>query len=173
MFSELNDPARQPSVYASLRSLARSQARLEAGIESLLLFRRALASPTMCRFIPALSVPKLNQDRTELTLKESTSESRSDTVALGSLPSVLDSPVLDSPLDSLSWIPCPGFPVCPGFPWIPFHSFLTTNLQDITVSLRAPPCFPRLNAAGARSALEYRLLLWGENRFRKYVLSYW
>src|SRR5258708_40319761 len=26
-------------------------------MESLLLFRRALASPTMCRFIPALSVP--------------------------------------------------------------------------------------------------------------------
>src|SRR5580704_2835533 len=56
MFSELNDPARQPSVYASLCSLARSQARLEARMESLLLFRRALSSPTMCRFIPALSV---------------------------------------------------------------------------------------------------------------------
>ena len=56
MFSELNDPARQPSVYASLPSLARSQARLEAGMDSLLLFRRALSSPTMCRFIPALSV---------------------------------------------------------------------------------------------------------------------
>jgi hypothetical protein len=27
-------------------------------MESLLLFRRALASPTMCRFIPALSVPE-------------------------------------------------------------------------------------------------------------------
>ena len=27
-------------------------------MESLLLFRRALSSPTMCRFIPALSVPK-------------------------------------------------------------------------------------------------------------------
>jgi hypothetical protein len=26
-------------------------------MESLLLFRRALSSPTMCRFIPALSVP--------------------------------------------------------------------------------------------------------------------
>src|SRR5271156_3331785 len=57
MFSELNNPARQPSVYASLQSLARSQARLEARMESLLLFRRALPSPTMCRFIPALSVP--------------------------------------------------------------------------------------------------------------------
>ena len=31
--------------------------RLEARMESLLLFRRALPSPTMCRFIPALSVP--------------------------------------------------------------------------------------------------------------------
>ncbi|MEA2544295.1 MAG: hypothetical protein QOH35_5661 [Acidobacteriaceae bacterium] len=30
MFSELNDPARRLSVYASLPSLARSQARLEA-----------------------------------------------------------------------------------------------------------------------------------------------
>jgi hypothetical protein len=59
MFSELNDPARQPSVYASLPSLARSQARLEARMESLLLFRRALSSPTICRFIPALSVPHL------------------------------------------------------------------------------------------------------------------
>jgi hypothetical protein len=59
MFSELNNPARQPSVYASLPSLARSQARLEAGMDSLLLFRRALSSPTMCRFIPALSVPHL------------------------------------------------------------------------------------------------------------------
>jgi hypothetical protein len=29
-------------------------------MESLLLFRRALSSPTMCRFIPALSVPKLS-----------------------------------------------------------------------------------------------------------------
>ena len=28
-------------------------------MESLLLFRRALASPTMCRFIPALSVPSM------------------------------------------------------------------------------------------------------------------
>ena len=56
MFSELNHPARQPSVYASLLPLTGSQARLEAGIESLLLFRRALPSPTMCRFIPALSV---------------------------------------------------------------------------------------------------------------------
>jgi hypothetical protein len=28
-------------------------------MESLLLFRRALPSPTMCRFIPALSVPNL------------------------------------------------------------------------------------------------------------------
>ncbi len=27
-------------------------------MESLLLFRRALSSPTMCRFIPALSVPE-------------------------------------------------------------------------------------------------------------------
>ena len=42
----------------SLQPLTGSQARLEAGMESLLLLRRALASPTMCRFIPALSVPR-------------------------------------------------------------------------------------------------------------------
>ncbi len=30
-------------------------------MESLLLFRRALSSPTMCRFIPALSVPELSR----------------------------------------------------------------------------------------------------------------
>ena len=29
-------------------------------MESLLLFRRALSSPTMCRFIPALSVPSIS-----------------------------------------------------------------------------------------------------------------
>jgi len=49
-------PPASSSVYASLRSLTRTQARLEARMESLLLFRRALSSPTMCRFIPALSV---------------------------------------------------------------------------------------------------------------------
>jgi hypothetical protein len=32
-------------------------------MESLLLFRRALSSPTMCRFIPALSVPNLPQSK--------------------------------------------------------------------------------------------------------------
>ena len=48
-------PPASSSVYASLWLLAESQARLEAGIKSLLLFRRALSPPTMCRFIPALS----------------------------------------------------------------------------------------------------------------------
>jgi hypothetical protein len=62
MFSELNHPARQPSVYASLLPLTGSQARLEAGIESLLLFRRALPSPTMCRFIPALSITSFERE---------------------------------------------------------------------------------------------------------------
>jgi hypothetical protein len=33
----------------------------EARMESLLLFRRALPSPTMCRFIPALSVPSTSR----------------------------------------------------------------------------------------------------------------
>jgi hypothetical protein len=42
-------------VYASLWLLKETQARLGAGMKSLLLFRRALSSPTMCRFIPALS----------------------------------------------------------------------------------------------------------------------
>jgi hypothetical protein len=48
-------PPASSSVYASPWLLAESQARLEAGMKSLLLFRRALSSPTMCRFIPALS----------------------------------------------------------------------------------------------------------------------
>jgi hypothetical protein len=69
MFSELNYPARQPSVYASLPSLTGPQARLEAGIESLLLFRRALSSPTMCRFIPALSVPNQSSNQSSVLLK--------------------------------------------------------------------------------------------------------
>jgi hypothetical protein len=54
---------RQSSVYASLWLLAESQARLEAGMKSLLLFRRALSSPTMCRFIPALSDEKKHAKR--------------------------------------------------------------------------------------------------------------
>ena len=37
-------------------------------MESLLLFRRALASPTMCRFIPALSVPGFPSAATLLSL---------------------------------------------------------------------------------------------------------
>jgi hypothetical protein len=45
------------SVYASLSLLTVTQARLKAGMKSLLLFRRALSSPTMCRFIPALGAP--------------------------------------------------------------------------------------------------------------------
>jgi hypothetical protein len=49
------------SVYASLSLLAETQARLEAGMKSLLLFRRALSSPTMCRFIPALGAPNLDE----------------------------------------------------------------------------------------------------------------
>jgi hypothetical protein len=55
VFSPIVQPA-STSVYASLCFLAEPQARLEARMESLLLFRRALSSPTMCRFIPALSV---------------------------------------------------------------------------------------------------------------------
>jgi hypothetical protein len=47
------------SVYASLSLLTVTQARLKAGMKSLLLFRRALSSPTMCRFIPALGAPYL------------------------------------------------------------------------------------------------------------------
>ena len=45
------------SVYASTRCLATARARLEVRMESLLLSRRALSSPTICRFIPAHSVP--------------------------------------------------------------------------------------------------------------------
>jgi hypothetical protein len=42
-------------------------------MESLLLFRRALSSPTMCRFIPALSIPAkfhINTDSFQFTLRE-------------------------------------------------------------------------------------------------------
>jgi hypothetical protein len=39
----------------------------EAEMESLLLSRRALASPTMCRFSPALSVPLKSGDRRNVT----------------------------------------------------------------------------------------------------------
>ena len=54
-------PPASSSAYASLWLLAESHARLEAGMKSLLLFRRALSSPTMCRFIPALS-GRINPD---------------------------------------------------------------------------------------------------------------
>ena len=52
-------PARQ---YLCLRfavALADNCVRLEARMESLLLSCRALSSPTMCRFIPALPVPSM------------------------------------------------------------------------------------------------------------------
>ena len=61
-FSQLNGPPASTSVYASLcpRGI---QARLKAEMESLLLSRRALTSPTMCRFIPALSVPEKDPEK--------------------------------------------------------------------------------------------------------------
>jgi hypothetical protein len=56
-FTELDGPPVSASVYASHSLLAETMARLEVRMESLLLFRRALSSPTMCRFIPALGAP--------------------------------------------------------------------------------------------------------------------
>ena len=56
-FTELDGPPVSASVYASHSLLADTMARLEVRMESLLLFRRALPSPTMCRLIPALGAP--------------------------------------------------------------------------------------------------------------------
>src|SRR5580704_13634165 len=51
--SGLNSPAHRCLCLRFALRLATHHARLEVGIESLLLFRRALSSPTTCRFIPA------------------------------------------------------------------------------------------------------------------------
>ena len=53
-FSELNVPPASTSVYASTGFFAESSARLEVRMESLLVSCKALASPAMCRFGPAL-----------------------------------------------------------------------------------------------------------------------
>jgi len=71
-FSGLNRPARRcPCLRFAVR-LATHHARLEVRIESLLLFRRALASPTTCRFIPAHSHPcvALSSAAVSLTLQQ-------------------------------------------------------------------------------------------------------
>ena len=51
--SGLNSPAHRCLCLRFAVRLATHHARLEVGIESLLLSRRALSSPTTCRFIPA------------------------------------------------------------------------------------------------------------------------
>jgi hypothetical protein len=56
-FSGLNSPARRCLYLRFAVRLATHCARHKVGIESLLLFRRALSSPTTCRFIPAHSHP--------------------------------------------------------------------------------------------------------------------
>ena len=56
-FSGLNLPARRCLYLRFAMHLAAQCARLKVGIESLLLSRRALSSPTTCRFIPAHSHP--------------------------------------------------------------------------------------------------------------------
>ena len=56
-FSGLNSPAHRCLCLRFAVRLATHHARLEVRIESLLLFRRALSSPTTCRFIPAHSHP--------------------------------------------------------------------------------------------------------------------
>jgi len=59
MFS--GQSSRPPAtVDASLCFLAESQARTRGQWSRFFLFRRLLSSPTMCRFSPALSVPKLS-----------------------------------------------------------------------------------------------------------------
>src|SRR5438477_6497585 len=54
-FSKLNSPAHRYLCLRFKRDLAVSPARLEARMESLSPFCRALSSPTTCRFIPAHS----------------------------------------------------------------------------------------------------------------------
>ncbi len=56
-FSGLNSPAHRCLYLRFAVRLATHHARLEVRIESLLLFCRALSSPTTCRFIPAHSHP--------------------------------------------------------------------------------------------------------------------
>jgi len=56
-FSGLNRPARRCLYLRFAVRLATYHARLKVIIESLLLFCRALSSPTTCRFIPAHSHP--------------------------------------------------------------------------------------------------------------------
>ena len=56
-FSGLNRPARRCLYLRFVVRLATYHARLKVRIESLLLFCRALSSPTTCRFIPAHSHP--------------------------------------------------------------------------------------------------------------------
>src|ERR1039458_4195041 len=56
-FSGLNRPARRCLYLRFAVRLATYHARLKVRIESLLLFCRALSSPTTCRFIPAHSHP--------------------------------------------------------------------------------------------------------------------
>lgn len=66
-FSEPNVPPASASVYASTVALAAHSARLEARMESLLLLCRALSSPTMCRFILAVSAPSMPRNRAART----------------------------------------------------------------------------------------------------------
>jgi len=56
--SGLNRPAHRCLCLRFAVRLATHHARLEVGIKSLLLFRRALSSPTTCRFIPAHLRPR-------------------------------------------------------------------------------------------------------------------
>jgi len=57
--SGLNRPAHRCLCLCFAVRLATHHARLEVGIESLLLSRRALSSPTTCRFIPAHLHPRI------------------------------------------------------------------------------------------------------------------
>src|SRR6266849_914113 len=66
--SGLNRPAHRCLCLRFAVRLAAHHARLEVGIESLLLSRRALSSLTTCRFIPAHSLPSIASVRSASSL---------------------------------------------------------------------------------------------------------
>ena len=66
--SGLNSPAHRYLYLRFAVRLATHHARLEVRIESLLLFRRALSSPTTCRFIPAHLLLRLSLSTSDDTV---------------------------------------------------------------------------------------------------------
>ena len=68
-FSGLNRPAHRCLCLRFAVRLATHHARLKVGMESLLLSRRALSSPTTCRFIPAHLHSCIAPDRGQVFLR--------------------------------------------------------------------------------------------------------